>query len=865
MISFLLFGSCSTAKRQISIAGELENIDNYFPINATIKWKLITNNYLGKSQSLAELSIINNSDHNLGKNWQLHFNYAPGRNILNGHEEIIIEHINGDFFRMIPGESFSGLAAGKTMTVPVISSAWITKESEVPGGFYFATKTADDSLRIDIPVFESEPLSVPAHVKRHSDDNIPYPTAEQRFVENIRFDNTHPVMLNRIIPSPYSSEKIFSRSILTAEYRIYFEAELKSEAEFLRKSLEQNLGSRLNISEGYSDEPNTIILRTGSVIIDEKNFSTGSESYELSIQKGAIRITGTDPAGVLYGIQSLRALLPVETYAQPTARIILDDILVKDKPRFAYRGLHLDVARNFHPKSSIMRILDMMAFYKMNKFHFHLTDDEGWRLEIPGIPELTEIASKRGHTTDENDMLIPAYGSGPFPDPSLSYGTGYYSIDDFTEILRYANERHIEVIPEIDMPGHARAAIVAMKARYHNYMRSDDPLRAEMFLLSDWQDTSDYRSVHGFDDNVICVCCNSTYLFLETVINGIISMYQKAGAPLTTIHIGGDEVPHGVWEKSPVCANLQYFNPELKNSSGLKEYFISRINEILQRKNLITAGWEEIGIREHFSDGKKIREANPNFLNRDFRIHSWNSVYDYGGIETGYMLANAGYKLVMSNVSPFYLDMAYDKDPLEPGFYWGGYINEEKIYSFDPFDVYNSVKTDLNGNPVSRSILAGKTKLTEKGRENIIGIQAQLWTETVKTQKRMDYMLFPRLILVAERAWAKEPEWIKDPPLYDQQWNHMANVIGKRELPRMDHLHDGFSYRIPVPGAVLKDGLLIANSFPGFELRYTSDGTEPDITSPKYISPVNVGDAEIRIRAFASNGRAGRSIIVKQK
>jgi hexosaminidase len=194
--------------------------------------------------------------------------------------------------------------------------------------------------------------------------------------------------------------------------------------------------------------------------------SPDSEAYEVSIDLAGIDIVGVDAAGVFYGIQSLRMLLPLDAYREARTSINVPAVTMSDAPRFPYRGLHLDVSRNFQPKEAVLRLFDLMALYKLNTFHFHLTDDEGWRLAIDGLPELTEIGGRRGHTTDEREHLIPSYGSGPDPDPAVSYGSGWYSRADFIEMLQYAHERHIEVIPEVDVPGHARAAIVAMKERH---------------------------------------------------------------------------------------------------------------------------------------------------------------------------------------------------------------------------------------------------------------------------------------------------------------------------------------------------------------------------------------------------------------
>lgn len=828
-----------------------------------LTWKLKSNNYLGKNQFLSELTIKNLNKFQLNKDWALYFNFAPCRNLLNTAEleNIKIEHINGDFFKMIPGNDFVDILPGDSMSIPIIASDWVTKETEVPCGFYFVFNREGSREQILIPEFRFYPFINNEQTLRSADDQIPVPDSESRYLKNLKLSLLPESMLNKIIPTPVFTKPLYSRLVLTSDFKIVYESELQQEAELLSAELAINLGKCPEIIKNQTNEKNNIFLKVAKLDIDGNSY--GSEAYSIKILDGNVYIQGTDPIGVFYGIQSFKALLPVNSFKLPSEKIILDGIEIYDKPRFKYRGMHLDVARNFQPKASILKLLNIMAFYKMNKFHFHLSDDEGWRLEIPSIPELTEVGSKRGHTTDEKDMLIPSYGSGPFPDPAISSGTGYFSEQDFVEILKYATERHIEVIPEFDMPGHARAAIKSMIYRYVKYTLAGDKARAEAFLLSDPADISKYSSVQNFNDNVICVCQSSTYRFIETLIENVVQMYKKANAPLSTIHIGGDEVPHGVWDKSPNCNELKRQNYLLRNSLDLKEYFLRKVAEILQNRNLKTAGWEEIGMHSIFKEGEEIKEINPEFTGMDFLLYTWNSVYGWGGEETGYKLANEGYRVVLSNVSPLYLDMAYDKDPQEPGFYWGGYVDDEKIYSFDPYNVYSSLNTDLNGLPINKTELLNKTKLTEKGKNNIIGIQAQLWSETVKTPERMDYMIFPKLILVAERAWANQPQWITEPETYDDDWNRMMNTIGQKELPRMDNMKKNISYRIPVPGAIIINGVLYANtSIPGFEIRFTTDGTDPVLTSAKYSTPLKVNSEKIKLRCFTSSGRAGRIVTV---
>lgn len=233
---------------------------------------------------------------------------------------------------------------------------------------------------------------------------------------------------------------------------------------------------------------------------------------------------------------------------------LLEAVSIRDYPDLAYRGQMIDIARNFTAPENLKKLVDIFASYKLNVLHFHFCDDEAWRLEIPGLEELTAVGSRRGHTTDESQCLYPCYDGGYDPD-AKTVGNGYYSREEFIDLLKYAAERHVRIVPEIESPGHARAAIVSMKARYNKYFETD-PGKATEYMLSEPEDTSRYVSVQYYTDNVMNVALPSTYRFMEKVIQELNAMYQEAGLSLFTVHLGGDEVPRGVWMGSPKCQEL---------------------------------------------------------------------------------------------------------------------------------------------------------------------------------------------------------------------------------------------------------------------------------------------------------------------
>ena len=599
--------------------------------------------------------------------------------------------------------------------------------------------------------------------------------------------------------------------------------------------------------------------------------SASAEAYRLTVDPDTgITVTGATDTGVFYGVQSLEAWLPVEAYRAPSSPVDVPAARVVDAPRFGYRGLHLDVARNFQPVAAVKRLLDVMAFYKLNTFHFHLTDDEGWRLAVEGLPALTCVGGRRGHTLDEHEHLMPSYGSGPSPAPDASAGSGWYSRADYLEILRYAKARHITVLPEIDVPGHARAAIQSMEARARRLRAAGDSAAAHAYRLRDPADTSTYESVQGWDDNVMNVCRPSTYRFLSTVVDELQGLHATAGAPLPAVHVGGDEVPEGVWAGSPMCNDYIARTEGVDGAEDLFGHFLSRFQDTLATRDLTMAGWEEVGLEEadHQSTTTTPNEA---LVDEGVRPYVWSNIWGGGTEDRAYRLANAGYDVVMSQATNFYFDMAYSKHPRENGYYWAGFVDTNAPFAFVPFDLYKSADRTGMGQPIDPdTAFADQVRLADTARKNIRGLQGQLWGETLRSTDRMEYMAVPRLLSLAERAWARQPGWAT---LDDSEalrgrraeaWTAFANRLGHRELPRLSSRHPDWSYRLPPPGGTVAKGTLKANvALPGLSVRYTTDGTRPTAASPRYTGPVSVPEgATVRLRTFDTLGRGGRTVTV---
>lgn len=829
------------------------------PENIKIDWQLVTNHYDGKDQFLSEFKLTNTHKKAVWptSGWTIYYNAT--RNVLNkvvGYG-LEMEHIHGDLFRLYPTSAFQGLKPNETIVLKCISDAWAFNISDAPAGFYWVWDASPTQPHAISKVTASPPADI-NQFKRAENQKNDQITPEMVFEQNSTIKDLPKTQLCKIFPSPVEYTEKEGIFILNATARIGADPLFEGEARYLASELAGYLGEKPQMTDGPAAQ---IRLR--------KDMTIPAEGYTLNTSEKGIEIAAATPAGLFYGIQSLKSLIPIEAWKHPESAVQIPFVSVKDSPRFGYRGLHIDVARNFQSKAEVFKMLQWMALYKLNTLHFHFSEDEAWRIEIPGLPELTTIGVKRGHTLDSKTNMPATYGSGGDLNGPQS---GFYTRNDYIEILKLAKKLHIEVIPEIETPGHARAAIKAMNARYERLMQEGKPDEAQAFLLADPDDQSVYLSAQNFTDNVMCVARPSVYHFIETVVDALIAMHQEAEMPLKTIHAGGDEVPYGVWEKSPLCQALLKELPadQYRQTSDLWLYYWKKVNEIFKKRGLYVSGWEEIGMRETKIDGNRQMMVNPLFANENFHTYVWNTVIGWGSEDLPYRLANGGYKVILCPVSNLYFDLAYQKDFEEPGYYWGGFVDTDKPFYFIPFDYLKNTKVDRFGNPIDPKILAGKDRLTDYGKTNIVGIQGHLWSENIRSAELLEYLAFPKVLALAERAWAADPEWAmtkdakKREELYQKAWSVFTNTVGKQELPKLNYFQGGAQFRIPTVGAKVENGMVTANiQFPGLDIRYTTDGTEPTVSSPLYTAPMPVKDM-IRFRAFDSKGRGGRSIKISK-
>ena len=501
--------------------------------------------------------------------------------------------------------------------------------------------------------------------------------------------------------------------------------------------------------------------------------------YRLTLN-GDIRIEAADEDGAYY------AGVTLDNIRRNAKGGPVGSATVTDWTDLPYRGLMLDVSRNFTGKDDLLRLLDILAHYKVNFLHLHFGDDEGWRIRIDALPELTEYGAYRclpvlqadGSIT-EPDGLQPTYCVAPDRD-TPSPGSGFYSHEDFVEILRYAWERRIRIVPEFDTPGHSRSEVKSMEVRA---ARTGDTA----CLLSEPEDTSEYVSVQDYTDNVMNVALPSTYTFFETVFDALIAMYAEAGVPLDAIHIGGDEVPEGAWTGSPACRALMEANGRT-DIGWLKDYFTNRLLDIAEARGIRLAGWQDIA--------QELEPATVERLKRNLAFTNLWTV-SHGQDVLPYVFANQDIPVIISSAPNCYMDFAYNYGKLERGHSWGGFVDERRAFSVQPFDMYRSVRWDDYGNIVDLSRSGeGKPALRPISRRNILGVEGHLWAETLRCFDHVTYYYFPKALGLFERGWNATPSWagttVADDPAFTADFDRFFSIVVAHEYPFFED--EGIAY-----------------------------------------------------------------------
>ena len=604
------------------------------------------------------LSILNSTNFDFDSVWSLHWNQQSS--IVNNEsipENIKYEYVAGQSYNILSFGKNYDLKSNDSISIDFNQSGIVRRISDLPvGGFIVSNneiidvkftynwKNADGIEKLDTPTSKDRyDLYSPSNVLDKSELEI-------------------------IIPTPSKITLLDGESSLKSDYKVFVNESLNLDINTVKSLFVENF----NVDIINSSDHDISVQYIESLL---------EESYKLSIDENKISIEASDRAGALYGLQSLKQLF----LASSLESNILKHMNISDSPRFSYRGMLLDISRNFYGPDKIKQILDYLSFFKINHLDFRLTDDEGWRLEIPGLEELTEVGSKRAYTKDEFESLIPMYGSGPDVN---STGSGYLSRDDFIEILQYADHRNIKIIPQISYPSHMRSAIISMDVRYQKYMELGDQAEAEKYLLSDPDDQSEYYSAQGFDDNIACICRESFFTFYEKVIDEIYLMYKEAGVELNKFGVGADELPYGAWQKSPICDQFMEENLIVGDYNALYEIMQRKVYDKLSSYNATMTGWDDILL--------KLTEKNQSetlikdfFKGDDILLFVWKNDWGQGRQDMIYKYENLGYKTVMSNSSAFYFDMVDDKDLDNIGLSWSGYADYKDMWTVDVFDIFN--------------------------------------------------------------------------------------------------------------------------------------------------------------------------------
>ena len=491
-----------------------------------------------------------------------------------------------------------------------------------------------------------------------------------------------------VVPLPQSIQMQKGEPFLLSNDQVQILAPetLKGEAAFLQAYLKDVTGQTFSLASKREKKKSYIELAISPNVAE-------SEGYVLTINKKGVTIAGGSAAGVFYGIQTLRkSLAYIDKVAVTSSIFHLPSAIITDAPRFSWRGMHLDCSRHFWSVDFVKKFIDLLALHNMNVFHWHLTDDQGWRIEIKKWPKLTEVGSQRSGTI---------IGTNSDLDDNIPYG-GFYTQAEAREIVRYAAERHITVVPEIDMPGHMLAAL----ASYPELGCTGGPYQVGHY----W----------GVYKDVLCVSNPKVYQFVEDVLTEIMDIF-----PSEVIHIGGDETPTDKWQQCPKCQALAKtfpvatdapsgdFEPLTSKLSPLQAHFTRRVFDFLASKGRRALGWDE------------ILDGSP----KDAMIMSWR------GSAPGAKAAEAGHDVIMAPTTHCYFDYQQVEDTQFEPSRCGGFIPIEKVYSLDP----------------------APDSLSVEARRHILGTQANLWSEYMTTESTVEYQALPRMSALAEVQWT-QPE-----------------------------------------------------------------------------------------------------------
>lgn len=596
-----------------------------------------------------------------------------------------------------------------------------------------------------------------------------------------------------IIPEPVSVKQGSGSFKLPATVVIEAGAqpELKQTVAIVKDRLSAIAGSKVSVVNASPDATIRFVLnKTNDVAI-------GKEGYRLSVTAKNIVITANKSAGIFYGVQSLLQLFPKEIESKTPAKNVqwtVPVVEITDVPRFGWRGLMFDVSRHFFTKAEVKQFIDDMVRYKYNLLHLHLTDDEGWRLEIKGLPKLTEVGAW-------NVKKIGYFGtfSAPTPDEPKDFG-GFYTQEDIKELVKYAKDRFVDILPEIDVPGHSLAAVVS-------YPELSCTPEANTYRVRSGEEIMDWS--HGAPpiamvDNTLCPANEKVYEFLDKVMTQVAELF-----PFEYIHVGGDECPKNFWEKTDAIKQLMQ-REGLKTMEEVQSYFEKRLEKIVESKGKKFMGWDEI------LEGGLAPSA---------AVMSWRGVK--GGIEA----AKMKHDVVMSPTTYAYLDYMQSDPVIEPRIYASLRLN--KAYEFEP--VPDGVDAQY-----------------------IKGGQANLWTEQVYNMRHQQYMTWPRGFAIAESLWSP-----KEKKNWNHFFSKVEKHFERFDVAEMKYAPSVYDPEFtPSITADKKLKIQLDKEVEGLDLYYSFDNSFPDRFYPKYTEPLIAPKDAVMLKVISYKGNkpVGRMI-----
>jgi hexosaminidase len=597
-----------------------------------------------------------------------------------------------------------------------------------------------------------------------------------------------------IIPQPVSLVKTAGHFTLPATVIIgaATTAEMLPVTTYLKNKIATATGKTVQIK---SRAPfNAIKL----VLNKTENPEIGKEGYQLNITTSGIVIKANRAAGLFYGVQTLVQLLPKEIENKTVAANVkwtVPFVKITDYPRFGWRGLMFDVARHFFTKEDVKHYIDDMVRYKYNLLHLHLTDDEGWRIEIKGLPRLTEVGAYSAKRVGYFGTFAAPAATEP-----RTYG-GFYTQDDIREIVQYAKEHFVNILPEIDIPGHSLAAVVA-------YPELSCTPGADKYQVRSGEVIMDWS--HGAPpialiDNTLCPANEKVYTFLDTVITQVAKLF-----PFEYIHLGGDECPKNFWEKNDAIKALMQ-KEGLKTMQEVQSYFEKRVEKIVEAKGKKFMGWDEI------LEGGISPTAT---------VMSWRGMK--GGIEA----AKAGHEVVMSPTDFAYIDYMQGDVAIESKVY--ATLRLSKAYQFEP--VPDSVDAKL-----------------------IKGGQANLWTEQVYNMRKAEYMTWPRGFAIAETLWS--PKAVKN---WDNFSGRVEKQFPRLEVAEINYAPSMYDPIVRVSRKDDLVNVTLATEIKGLDIYYSFDNSFPDRFYPKYTQTLTVPKEAAQLKLITYRGKQpiGRMISI---